>query len=499
MKKYNKKLGFTLIELLLVIAVLSLLIVGVIPSGLSLYNNARKKSLELKVKGVVDAVKVGYNFATMDLIVTDTIYYYSDGKLSKTGNIDVEYNGAKIQNGVFYIKSTGETAVVIYEDNYCVTKPFDSSSIKIEKTLLVDCSVDGIAIPEEPPTPTFASCFTFDNGTITDYDHLNPNCPRNVVIPDTINEIFVISIGDYAFKSKNLTSVVIPEGVTTINYQSFCDNQLKSVKIPNSTTSIGFQAFSTNGMTDLELGTGVQTILWNAFDNNMLTDIVIPDNVKEINSNAFTDNQLTSITFENGIQTISHFAFSDNQLTNVDIPSSVTSMGTGVFNNNQLIEEQAFLYYRNSNGTWDTTKLKGYGGTEKNDIVIPSTVVTIEENAFRTNIINNVTIPSSVKTIGQSAFLDIQLKSVTIENGVTKISSDAFRSNQLTNVTIPSSVTTISTRAFLSNQLNTIEMLGTGVTIENNMLTMNNNNFKESYETYGIGIYEGTQEGTWTK
>lgn len=504
MKKKNFKLGFTLIELLLVISVLSLLVMAVIPVGLNIYREAKKKTLELKVEGIVDAVKVGYNFATMDLIVTDTIYYYSGGKLTKTGNIDVEYNGAKIQNGVFYIKYTGETAIALYEDDYCATKAFDSSTIKIEKTLLVDCAVDGIsAVPEEPPVPlepTLADCFTFDNGTITDYNHLDPNCPSDVVIPEEINEIPVTIIGNNAFKFKNLTSVVIPEGVTTINSQSFYYNRLESIEIPNSVTSIGYQAFSSNGMTNLDLGNGVQQILWNAFDNNLLTNVSFPNSLTEIYSNAFTDNQLNSITFGNNISKINPFAFSNNQLTSIDIPSNITSIGVGTFNNNQLSDEQAFLYFRNSNGTWNNTKLIGYGGARKNDIVIPSTVVTIEENAFGVNRnINNVTIPSSVRNIEQSAFSGIQLKSVIIENGVTTIKADAFRSNQLTNITIPASVTAISTRAFASNQLTTITILSSSVAIESNMLTTSNDNFKESYITYGTGTYVGTQEGTWAK
>jgi len=75
--------------------------------------------------------------------------------------------------------------------------------------------------------------------TITDYKAgVYPECIAEVVIPESIGENPVTSIGSYAFASKQLTAVTIPDSVTSIGQYAFESNQLTSITIPNSVTSI---------------------------------------------------------------------------------------------------------------------------------------------------------------------------------------------------------------------------------------------------------------------
>ena len=131
--------------------------------------------------------------------------------------------------------------------------------------------------------------FTFDSttGTITDYDIAGG---LDVVIPSTIGGFAVEHIGIDAFLKKYLTSVIIPDSVTSIGPCAFRSNLLTSVTIGNSVTSIDYRAFSTN----------------------LLTSVIIPDSLTSISFEVFAYNPLSSVTIG----------------ADVDINSDPTTMGT---------------------------------------------------------------------------------------------------------------------------------------------------------------------------
>ena len=111
-----------------------------------------------------------------------------------------------------------------------------------------------------------------------------------VRIADTYNGAPVTEITGSAFKNKNIESVVIPEGVTTIGSSAFesCGSltsieipsgvttienrtfwlcsRLTSVEIPSSVTTIGIMAFYyCSSLTNIEIPNSVTTISWGAF------------------------------------------------------------------------------------------------------------------------------------------------------------------------------------------------------------------------------------------
>ena len=67
----------------------------------------------------------------------------------------------------------------------------------------------------------------------------NCKCLEIVSIPDTIKDI-----GEYAFYQSAIKSIIIPDGVTEIEYRTFgCCEKLTNVEIPRSVKSIKWEAF----------------------------------------------------------------------------------------------------------------------------------------------------------------------------------------------------------------------------------------------------------------
>ena len=320
---------------------------------------------------------------------------------------------------------------------------------------------------------TSTACFDYSSYhneiTITDYydyendDSSNDACPKNVVIPDTISDSPVVSVGSSAFESKQITSVIIPSSVTSIDDFAFYNNRLTNVVLPSVLEYISFSTFAENRLTSLVLPNSLISIDDNAFAHNQLSSISIPSSVAVINSGVFNDNKLpdsqaflyqrngdgsedtttligyggakrSNVVIPSSVTSILASALLGSKIESVTIPSSVTNIESGAFNDNLLLDSQAFIYARNNDGTEDTTTIVSYGGAKK----------------------SNVTIPAGVTTIDEASFEYAKITSVTIPEGVTTINAHAFQNNQLTSVTIPSSVNVLGVMAFADNALTSV-------------------------------------------
>ena len=78
--------------------------------------------------------------------------------------------------------------------------------------------------------------------TITSY---NKYGAKNVVIPATIEGYPVVKIGTAAFARTEITSVILPDSITSIGNEAFesC-KQLETVAMPKKLKTIGWQAFN---------------------------------------------------------------------------------------------------------------------------------------------------------------------------------------------------------------------------------------------------------------
>ena len=240
----------------------------------------------------------------------------------------------------------------------------------------------------------------------------------------------------------------LPDTVKAISDESFKDSKVTTVIIPDSVTSIGNSAFA---------------------GCKMLSNLTIGKNVQSIGEYAFLN---------------------CNALRSVDIPSSVTSVGKGAFKYCDILsicceaisrpsgwdenwnESEYKEYWRckTENGIKFSLRNGSYGGeavvvVQPKDITevnIPSVVyggvlgtsykvTEIADSAFLScDNLTNIEIPNGVTTIGNYAFWGCRgLTSITIPDSVTSIGRYAFSNcNRLISADIPNSITSIGYCAF---------------------------------------------------
>ena len=289
----------------------------------------------------------------------------------------------------------------------------------------------------------------------------NLNNITSIIIPNSVT-----SIGDYAFCGSGLTSITIPDNVTSIGNSAFkiCWG-LTSITIPDGVTSIGDYAFQfCSGLTSITIPNGVTSIGREAFYScSGLTSITIPNNVTSIGDSAFAGcYSVTSITIPNSVTSIGGRAFEGCRIISITIPNSVTSIGSGAFsscsgltsiNIGAGISEVSWLPDNVSSMTITILENNPYLATDSKAIFAKSDnrlslqkYISADTTYEIPAKLNGLTVTS----IGISAFRSCSsLTSITIPDSVTSIGSGAFSScSGLTSITIPDSVTSIGDYAF---------------------------------------------------
>jgi len=146
------------------------------------------------------------------------------------------------------------------------------------------------------------------NATITGYT----GAGGAITIPSKLGTYNVTSIGYQAFDGfTGITSVTIPNSVTSMGDYAFCDSGIKSITISNKIKSIGVCAF----------------------DSCPLTSVTFPNSVLNIGNYAFECcTALKSVTIPKSMTRIGIRAFYEcSSLTSVIIPNSVTKMWDNTF------------------------------------------------------------------------------------------------------------------------------------------------------------------------
>lgn len=237
----------------------------------------------------------------------------------------------------------------------------------------------------------------------------------SIEVPDSYMDKPVTVIGGGAFGGqKNITSVNLPNTITSIERQAFEEcKKMTQIEIPNGVTSIGYSAFRDSGLTGITIPDSVLSLGSYAFFNcKKLKSVAVLGNLEIIEENTFEwCSTLEEIILPEGLTTIGMAAFAScTNLTGLTIPDSVTTIG-----------KSAFI---------SCTKLQS--------INIPEGVMMIDSNTFRhCTSLTTITLPNSLKWIDYCAFSNSGITSVIIPKNVEMIYMGAFYNcTSLTDITI---------------------------------------------------------------
>jgi len=261
------------------------------------------------------------------------------------------------------------------------------------------------------PASVYYNNYTYPVTTIATSAFEGCSNLQAVTLPNSITTIYT----DAFYGCTKLGSVNLPEGLTTINQRAFYNCNLTSVTIPSTVTSIGNSAFKSNPLV---------SVVWNPVTCSIGTD----DSAPFYNTNS----QITSFTFGDQVQTVPAYLCKNmSQLDTIVLPPSVSSLG-----------QCAFMYctslkFINLPATQKTLPASFFEGcTALESIELPATLTTINSDAFYgCSNLSNVNLHEGLTTINHRAFYNCKLDTIVIPSTVTSIGNGAFKGNPTTSVT----------------------------------------------------------------
>lgn len=268
------------------------------------------------------------------------------------------------------------------------------------------------------------------------------NCAKldgYLVLSNSLTKIPKIAF-NHCVNLKVEDKLVIPSSVTVIEDAAFarCSSLTGDLEIPDTVTSIGNNAFygcsSLNGYLTLpsQLTVIPSCAFWDCSQLKVQGGLKIPENVKSIGWGAFRGcAQLKgSLTLPEAIESIGRQAFYDcTGLTGTfKIPDTVTRIEQETFYHCGL----DFIFPSNvtSIGPRAFDACVNFKGDEEGNFMIPETVQTVGEDAFKRAGIKRLFLPQNLQNIQQ---IDEQNRAIYY-NGTRAELEEAIGTNNFTNL-----------------------------------------------------------------
>lgn len=184
-----------------------------------------------------------------------------------------------------------------------------------------------------PVMPSYDSADIKDNLSNTERaESSNKKDDLSIFYYDTHSDGTITITG---LKDKNVTQIVIPYNAVAIADYAFATcEKLKSVVIGSKVKSIGESAFFNCGITSIHIPQGVTSIPKNAFCKcESLISVYLPNGITSIGASAFSScDKLTTINIPESVTSIGEtaFCFCDSLCT-IRIPGNASYIGRDIF------------------------------------------------------------------------------------------------------------------------------------------------------------------------
>lgn len=389
---------------------------------------------------------------------------------------DVYYNGEKTEWSQITISKTGNDSLI---------------------NMPIQCNDGIIGLPSEGACGDNLTWILDNKGTLKisgsgdmyDYKHYGPWHLSNKEISKVVLEDGVTSIGTFAFYDCWMTEILIPASVTEIGTYAFHGCRLESITIPEGVTSIAPCTFSKSNLTRINIPSSVKSIGSAVFEECYMSNVTIPEGVESLEGAVFMQcYSLKSLSIPHSIKRISGFTVRDcdklediyyngtkadwDKIEFIDADgkgslkekkirfASYTAYGTCGEDLNWTLDSKGVLMVYGTGAMEDYNEAPApWAGYRKKikSVVIENGVTGIGSCAFNEcAALTTVKLPGSLLTIGSEAFASCKLSSVTIPFGIETSKKDFFypdsdQKGHLYHIELPANVTEVGFAAFYGN------------------------------------------------
>ncbi len=250
------------------------------------------------------------------------------------------------------------------------------------------------------------------------------------MFPDVNQDNIITRIGQGAFSRTNLTgSLVIPEGVSSIDSYAFSGSKLIQISLPESLVEIGDYTFEGCSLLsgELSLSNNIKRIGRRAFVEciGLSGRLVLPESIEYIGAEAFQSSGFSGeLVIPASLHEIEEYSFAYTSINQLRFHEGLKRIGSGAFLGCQL----------------------------RGELFLPEGLLSIGSYAFMDcTMTGELNLPSSLVSLGESAFSNCSLLSgdVCIPEGIAYIQNNTFfNCSHINGIILPSTLNVIQECAF---------------------------------------------------